>query len=164
MAVNVISHRAEVLAALATQITAGLEACGIQAVSHTKNNITAAGRVGTTGAMRNNISHLVQGKTCYVGTNNKYAIYHELGTGAFAEGSGGGRSGWWVYVPGSSGSPARSGRHYTFAEAKKIVAILRRKGLDAHMTQGVKAVHFLKNAVADNASEYNGILKQYLRR
>ena len=91
MDVKLTSHADEVLAALETQAAAGLEACGIQAVSHVQQNIAAAGRVEH-GAMKNSFSHLVQGKTCYAGTNNKYAVYHELGTGAFAEG-GGGRSG-----------------------------------------------------------------------
>lgn len=164
MGVEVISHREEVLAALRQQTEAALEAMGIQAESHATQNVTAAGRVGT-GALRNSISHQVkvQDRVCYVGTNLKYAPYHEFGTGAFAEGPGGGRKGWWVYVPGSSGSPARSGRSYSFAQAKQIVAILRRKGLDAHMTQGIKAIHFLKNAVADHKDEYNAIARQYLR-
>ena len=162
MDVEVTSHREEVLAALRQQTEAALEAMGIQATSHATQNVTAAGRVDT-GGLRNSISHQVQDKVCYVGTNIKHAKYHEFGTGAFAEGPGGGRKGWWVYVPGSSGSPARSGRSYSFAQAKQIVAILRRKGLDAHMTQGIKAIHFLRNAVADHKDEYNAIARQYLR-
>lgn len=128
-------NSAEVLRELDSKIEAALEACGNQAVSHAKQNITRAGRVDT-GALRNSISHQVDGDTCYVGTNNEYAIYHELGTGIYAEG-GKGRKTPWFYV-----------------DAKG-------KG---HFTRGVKPIHFLKNAVADNVKEYKNIFEQYLKK
>lgn len=148
-------HSAEVLAELKKKARAALTACGVQAVSHTKQNITAAGRVDT-GALRGSINKEVQDDTCYVGTNNEYAAYHEFGTGIYAGGSG-----WWVYVPGGGGGG--SGKRYSEAEARRVVAILRSKGLDAHMTQGVKPAHFLKNAIADNADEYKEIIEKYLK-
>lgn len=52
-----------------------LEMCGILAETHAKSNITAAGRVDT-GAMRDSMTHVVQDKTCYVGSNIEYAIFH----------------------------------------------------------------------------------------
>lgn len=69
---------------------AALEACGQQAVSHSKQIVTAAGRIKS-GAMRNSINHAVQGKTAYVGTNISYAKFHEMGTG--------------IYIPGGRQSP-----------------------------------------------------------
>ena len=87
-----IDNSDKVLAELDSKIEAALEACGNQAVSHAKQNITSAGRVDT-GALRGSINHLVQDKTCYIGTNQSYAIYHEMGTGIFA----GGRQTPWVY-------------------------------------------------------------------
>ena len=43
-----------------------------------------------------------------------------------------------------------------------IVAILRSQGLDAHMTQGISAIHFLRDAVQYYKDEYKRIFKEYL--
>ena len=83
----------EVLQALATNVEAALEACGHQAVSHAKQNITKAGRIDTSN-MINSVNHMVQGKDCYVGTNVEYAVYNELGTGIYIAG---GRQTPWAY-------------------------------------------------------------------
>lgn len=72
---------------------AALEACGQQAASHGKQNITAAGRVDT-GALRNSVNSAVAGKDAYVGTNMSYAKFHEMGTGVYV---GGGRTSPWAY-------------------------------------------------------------------
>ena len=134
--IEVVSdNTAELLSALETQVEAALEACGNQAVSHAKKNITEASRVDT-GAMRNSISHEVDGSTCYVGTNIEYAIYHEYGTGIYADG-GNGRKTPWFYVD--------------------------EKGV-GHWTRGIKPIHFLKNAISDNISEYKEILTEYLSK
>ena len=72
----------------------------------------------------------------YVGSNLENAIWEEFGTGEYAL-NGDGRKGWWVYV--KNGDPAMKGtgrKSYTYEEAKKAVAFLRAKGLDAHMTRG----------------------------
>lgn len=123
-----------VLRELETQIQAALEACGNQAVSHAKKNITEAGRVDT-GSMRNRMTHQVEGDTCYVGTNNEYAIYHELGTGIYTDGGGGRQTGWF----------------YVDAKGK------------GHFTRGMKPIHFLKNALTNHISEYQKIFEQQLK-
>ena len=123
------------LSALETQTEAALEAIGNQAVSHAKSNITEASRVDT-GAMRNSMTHQVDGHDCYVGTNNSYAIYHELGTGIYLEG-GGGRQTPWSYKDS--------------------------KG-NWHRTRGIKPIHFLKNAVANHVDEYKKIIEQILSK
>ena len=134
--IEVVSdNTAELLSALETQVEAALEACGNQAVSHAQKNITEASRVDT-GAMRNSITHEVDGSTCYVGTNIEYAIYHEYGTGIYADG-GNGRKTPWFYVD--------------------------EKGV-GHWTRGIKPIHFLKNAISDNISEYKEILTEYLSK
>ena len=130
--VTIIDRSEEVLSALSTQIEAALEACGQQAVSHSKQNITQAGRVDT-GALRNSMNHLVQGDTCYVGTNTDYAIYNEMGTGVYI---GGGRNTPWAFQ-GSDGK--------------------------WHRTRGMKGIHFLKNAIANNVDEYKKIIEQQLK-
>jgi phage gpG-like protein len=165
MPVEINDFTEDVLAALNRQMEAGLEAVGQQAVSNAKSNITKAGRVGTTGALRNSITSRtsVAEKAVYVGTNNEYAVYHELGTGKFAEG-GKGRNGWWVYVPGSKKKGTNSGKTYTKEQALQIVAILKSKGIDAHMTEGIKPIHFLKNAAQDHSEEYRRIFEQYLKK
>ena len=125
----------KVLEELKNSTQAALEAIGNQAVSHAKKNITQAGRVDT-GAMRNSMTHQVEGDTCYVGTNNEYAIYHEFGTGVYAEGGKGRQTGWF-YVD--------------------------KKG-EGHYTRGMKPIHFLKNAIMNNVKEYQEIIKKYLSK
>lgn len=81
-------------------IEAALEALGNQAVSHSKQIITSNiprhpdSWYTPTGDLRNSISHEVRmdENAVYIGTDIKYAIYNEYGTGKYA----GGRSGpWW---------------------------------------------------------------------
>ena len=71
----------------------------------------------------------------YIGTNTKYAIYNEYGTGIYAEG-GKGRKSPWVYK-GSDGK--------------------------THVTRGMKPLHFLRNAVQDHKDEYKAIAEKYLK-
>lgn len=130
-----VDNSDEVLRNLERNVQAALEACGQQAVSHAKENITAASRVDT-GAMRNSINHKVQGDTCYVGTNTEYAIYNEFGTGIHAEG-GKGRKTPWMYV-----------------DVKGV----------GHWTRGMKPIHFLKNAIADHINQYVSIVEEHLKR
>lgn len=156
----------EILQTVELRIAAALEACGQQAVSHAQQNITAAVPRNANswytpkGTLRRSIAHKVQDKTCYVGTNNEYAIYNEFGTGSYAEG-GNGRKGWWVFVPNSKVKGKGSGKTYTKEQAARIVAMLRAKGVEAHMTNGMKPIHFLKNAVMNHATEYIAIIKQF---
>lgn len=82
-----------VLKALDQTTQAALEACGQQAVSHSKSIVTAAGRVKS-GALRNSINSIVSGKTAYIGTNISYAKYHEMGTGVYIAG---GRQSPWAF-------------------------------------------------------------------
>jgi HK97 gp10 family phage protein len=124
----------QVLQELATKIEAALEACGNQAVSHAKQNITSASRVDT-GALRNSMNHLVQGEECYVGTNQEYAIYNEFGTGIYCD-EGVGRQTPWSYQDAHG---------------------------DWHTTRGMKPIHFLKNAIADHTGEYKQIIEQQLK-
>ena len=160
----------QVLNELERKIQAALEACGNQAVSHAKQNITAgiprnSGSWYTpTGDLRNSMTHKVASseKSCYVGTNMNYAIYNELGTGKFTDG-GGGRKGWWVYVAGG-GTKSSNGKIYSKEEAKRVMAMLRAKGLDAHMTEGIKPLHFLRNAIRDHVDEYKSIIENELEK
>lgn len=163
MSVEVHDHTEEFEDALQRAIADALDEIGAVAASHADANVVKAGRVDT-GDLHQRIEHRVVAseKTVYVGTNVKYAIYHELGSGTFAEG-GKGRKGWWVYVPGSDTHGGNSGKVYSFEEAKRIMAMLRSKGLDAHMTQGIKPIHYLKHAATGHAKEYSQILEDHLK-
>lgn len=166
--VIVVDHSAEVMAGLEQQVEAALEACGIQAVTHTVNNITKDAYkhpvdwYTRTGHLKDFSHEVVKDENAvYVGTNVPYAKYWEYGTGHYSD--FGGRQGFWVFVPGNSSSESvGSSKVYTEAEAKQIMAILQSKGIDAHMTDGIKPVHMLKNAIEQNKEEYIKIIKQYL--
>lgn len=134
--IELIDNSAEVLAAKEQAIIAALEAVGQQAVSHAKQNITREGRVDTS-AMRDSVNHQVVASedAVYVGTNQEYAIYHEYGTGIYADG-GRGRQTPWRYQD---------------------------KRGEWHTTRGIKAIHFLQNAAQDHVDEYKNIVESILK-
>ena len=82
-----------------------------------------------------------------VGNPMEQSLWTELGTGEHAL-HGDGRKGYWVYVKDSGGSSSSStgGKQYTLSEAKRIVAMMRADGLDAHYTKGQTAKRPLFNA------------------
>lgn len=87
----------------------------------------------------------------HMGSNYENAIWEEFGTGEFAE-KGGGRKGWWVFVEGSSSGGG--GKSYASkTEAKKAMAILRKKGLKAYYTKGKSARHPFLNAYNSSKSK-----------
>lgn len=129
---SIIDNSGKVLSELERAAEAALDACGNQAVSHAKQNINSVPRVAT-GALMNSVNHLVQDDTCYVGTNQSYAIYNEMGTG--------------IYIGGGRKSP------WAFKDAKG----------NWHMTRGMKGIHFLKNAIADHIDEYKQIITKTLK-
>lgn len=104
-----------------------LERCGMQAEGYAKD-LTPV----DTGNLRNSITHKVAGDEVYIGTNNEYAVYVELGTGKYAEG---GRPDPWVYKD-------EEGRW--------------------HHTHGQRAQPYLKPAVADHKQTYRNIIKDEL--
>ena len=151
----------------------GLEACGQQAVSYAKKEITEqvprnSGSWSTpTGALRNSMSHTRDDDNLvvYVGTNLSYAKYNEYGTGIYADG-GNGKQGFWVFVPSGEkeGTSVGSAKVYTEEQARRIVAYLKSQGLDAHMTNGMKPLHFLKNAIEKHKEEYKEIQIEYMKK
>ena len=81
-----------------------------------------------------------------IGNTLEYSIYQELGTGEYAL-EGKGRKGYWVYVKdGNTGGLTRSTKSYTLAEARRVVAILREKGLEAYYTKGTRPKRMLYKA------------------
>ena len=87
-----------------------------------------------------------------VGNPSEYAIWQEMGTGEYAL-NGNGRKGYWVYVEGGSGGKSGgSSKQYTLQEAKRVVAMLRSKGLAAVYTKGSKPQRMLHKAYTNNKS------------
>lgn len=115
-----------------------------------------------TSALRNSITHTVQHRTVIVGSNLFYSIFVHEGTGKYASGGSTGDK-YWIYVLNGNQRGTGSGKRYTYQEAKKIVAFMRSKGLDAHMTNGMKPNRFLKNAIMNNLDRIKKDVEKTLR-
>lgn len=133
--IEIQDHSAETYAEIKAALLRGLEKIGLVAEGYAKK--LCDGFKNPTGTLRNSITHEVDDgePAVYIGTNNEYAIYVELGTGIYAEG-GGGRPTPWVY------QDAKGNWHYT---------------------RGNKAQPFLKPAAADHAGQYRDILESELK-
>lgn len=89
-----------------------------------------------------------------IGSPEENALWEELGTGEYAV-NGDGRKGYWVFVEGES-KGGGAGKTYDLAGAKRAMAILRQKGLNAYYTKGKrpnKALQEAGNSVAPLAKE-----------
>lgn len=113
------------------QVIVALEKIGMTAEGYAKRLAPV-----DTGALRNSITHAVDTaeKAIYIGTNQDYAAYVELGTGKYYPG---GRQDPWVYQDS--------------------------KG-DWHMTSGQRSQPFLTPAVADHAQTYRNIIVDELKK
>ena len=124
----------EVLEAMKSQVLLGMKACGMEAEGYAKADCPV-----DTGRLRNSIAHKVvqeeESTVLYVGSNVEYALYHEYGTGIYAE-NGMGRKTPWVYVDD--------------------------KGV-RHVTKGVKPRHMFKNSLANHKERYKAILEAALK-
>lgn len=148
--INIKDNSAEFLSAFESQARLACEMVGTQAESHAKQIISDSKVYGgidlmqygekdnsrvDLGAMRNSVSHAVQKHEVYIGTNNEYAPYHELGTGIYAS-QGNGRQTPWYYKD-------RNGK--------------------THKTKGLPPIHFLKKAASDYVDEYKAIFEKALK-
>lgn len=142
-------------------IQRALTKIGITAKNYAVDNIRSTVKYSK-GDLANKMGYKVDGDTVYVGNNLKYAIYNEFGTGIYGQNA---TSGYWVYVANSeSNSDKAKGKRYSLQEAKKIVAILREKGLDAYYTQGMRPKHFLKKACEEHVEQYKQIAEDELKK
>ena len=115
-----------------------------------------------TGALRNSITHTVKNRTVIVGSNLSYSVYVHEGTGKYnSSGSTGDK--YWVFVLNGNRQGTGSGKRYTYQEARRIVAILKSKGLDAHMTNGMKPNRFLRNAIMNNVDKLKDDVEKVLK-
>lgn len=129
MDVKITDNSEEVLTVLKNAVLRALTRCGLQAEGYAKEKVPV-----DTGNLRNSISNkVVDGEqSVYVGTNNEYAPYVELGTGKYTSG---GRPDPWVYQDGNG---------------------------NWHHTHGQRAQPYLKPAVADHKGTYQNIIKDEL--
>lgn len=132
----------EVKAALEDHAIAFLHEAAGEMVSQTNRNLDKEkGRWHTEQKEQWRYELDESGLKATIGNAMERALWTEFGTGDFAEG-GKGRKGWWVYVKGdgSAGSghsyAYKGGKSYTFEEARRIMAMMRDDGLDAHITHG----------------------------
>lgn len=123
----------EVLETMHDAVLKALERCGNVAEGYAKDLVSSPGKTGT-GALRNSITHKLDPEepAVYIGTDQDYAIYQELGTGIYADG---GRPDPWVYQDDDG---------------------------NWHWTRGNRAHPFLKPAVADHTKTYSNIIKSEL--
>lgn len=130
MTFDITDNSPEVLAAFQDAALRALEKCGLTAEGYAKKECPV-----DTGALRNSITHEVDDgePAVYIGTNQEYAPYVELGTG--------------VYYSGGRPTP------WTYQDAEG----------NWHMTHGQRAQPYLKPAVADHSSTYRGILEGELK-
>lgn len=90
-----------------------------------------------------------------VGNPLENALWEEFGTGEYAV-NGDGRTPYWVFVKGSN-VKSKSPKTYTLEKAKQVVAIMRKKGLEAYYTsgkRGTRAFEKAKNTVKPKIDNY----------
>lgn len=134
--VKFTTNKEEVLTEVKDKIVAWLNAIGQDASETSASVLTKTGTVDT-GNLRDSISPSVdEANLCvYIGTDVDYAIYHEFGTGKYAEG-GGGRQTPWMFE-GKDG--------------------------EMHWTHGVPAKHFIQFGATAHQAEYKAMLEASLR-
>lgn len=131
MQIRLEDHSDEVLEALNAACLKALEECGLVAEGYAKKLCPV-----DTGNLRNSITHTVTDngeRAAYVGTNSKYGVYVECGTG--------------IYYPGGRQTP------WVYQDAKG----------DWHLTHGQRAKSFTKTAVAEHGEQYKRIIEAELK-
>ncbi len=138
-------YSVQVKQAIKEKAIAFLHEVGDEIIEQTARNYDSAPRVDK-GHTKGSFEKVVDESelSVHIGTNYMNAIWEEFGTGIHAE-KGDGRSGYWVYVKGG-GKKSKSPKSYTKDEAKRIVAIMRSKGLDAYYTNGKTGKRHFRNA------------------
>lgn len=121
-----------------------LEKCGLAAEGYAKR-LCPVGTPESTGipgyqggTLRNSITHQVASNegVVYIGTNIKYAVYVECGTGKYSTTGGGTHKERWLYKDAFG---------------------------NWHIGHPQRAQPYLKPAVVDHASQYRGIIESELR-
>ena len=138
MSVKFIDNSIKVKSALNDACIAYLYEATHELASQTKDNMP-------TGSWNSEIKNEWQVKVDVnklegvVGNPLESSLWVEFGTGEHAINHDG-HKGYWVYVPGdSTHSAAYNGKSYTLEEAKRTVAWLKERGVEARYTKGQRA-------------------------
>lgn len=153
---NSMKVKAAITAAVSQFLT---EAGGEIQAQTIRNSRTDTGQ--TKGSYKYKVVEDSTSGTVFVGSDLQNAIWEEFGTGEYAT-MGGRKGGYWVFVKGSSGTK-RSSKTYTLKEAKKVVAILRAKGIPASYTCGKRPNKPLTNAYNSKKGLLQRRLNQVLK-
>lgn len=135
------SNTHDIIKILESKGLAALEEVGLRAEGHAKKKAPvgtpeSTGIVGyVSSGLRKSITHKSTGSEVYIGTNQFYGVYVELGTGIYATDGKGRKSPWTWYD----------------------------KNGKAHFTHGMKPVHYLRDAVVDHKEEYRKVFLKYLK-
>jgi hypothetical protein len=131
-----------IIKALERQCLVALEELGSRAEGYAKMKVPV-GTPESTGVvnyissgLKKSISHKVVSQEVYIGTNQYYAAYVELGTGIYATDGKGRKSPWTWYD----------------------------KNGKAHFTHGMKPHHMLKKAASEHNEEYKRIIESIMKR
>lgn len=149
MSVEFKDFRVQVKEAINKAAIEFLEEAAVEVESQAKRNSDFAPR-----SLKGEWKHIVDESKleATVGHPKQLAIWLEFGTGEYAL-KNDGRKGYWVYVKGNTSVKEKNpGKALTLAEAKRSVAILRGKGLDAYYTRGQKPKRMLHNAFESKRS------------
>lgn len=114
----------------------------------------------SSGDLKRSIRHVTEndGMEAVIGAEAKHGLFVEKGSGEFAT-NGQGRRGYWVYVKGQP--PGPGGKTHTLESAKRAVAFLRSKGLEAYYTNGMQPQPFLKPSFRNNKSKIERLAKKF---
>lgn len=130
---TVTDYSKDFLKAHKQEVQQALTACGMAAETYAKEECPVGKSYG--GTLKNSLTYKVVGNTMHIGTNVKYAIYVEMGTGA-ENVEGGTTKESWVYKSELDGK-----FHRAYPQAARP---------------------FLKPSIADHIEKYKKIIKRYL--
>ena len=140
------------------KVTEALEECAVQFLEEASSEIESQAKKNSDFAprsLKNEWDHIVDEgeKEATIGHPKQLALWMEFGTGEFAK-NGDGRKGYWIYIEGQGSSAGSNSRSYSsLEEAKQAMAILRSKGLPAHITKGHKPMRMLESAFETKKSK-----------
>ena len=133
------------------RVTEALEECAVQFLEEASSEIESQAKRNSDFAprsLKNDWKHTVDEgkKEAKVGHPKELALWMEFGTGEYAK-NGDGRKGYWIYIEGQGSSAGSNSKSYSSLEdAKQAMAILRSKGLPAHITKGHRPMRMLESA------------------
>ena len=143
--VDITDNTAQFRDAAERAMARALELIGGKAETYAKQEITNVGAVDT-GALRNSITHAVEGESVTVGSNMEYSPYIELGTGKDYS-----PPPEWMEAHGKRGK-GRDKWFYQDAQG------------NWHIGYPQKPRHFLRPAVENHLDEYKNIIENEMKK